>query len=152
MLRHRKLRSVVAHAYTSQTFAKTTAEVSLSFTNRELKIETFSGRQEPLWLLITAVDKASKTNPRKTTQAEFFCVRQVYFTNSCQQIWGCVNQPFILFIHDLRWNSTYNLSYRPRTEHGISQFFNTNCTQSMFGTINRGLLAKPLKKISKITH
>ena len=31
--------------------------------------------------------------------AEFFCVRQVYFTDSCQQIWGCVNQPFILFIH-----------------------------------------------------
>ena len=85
-------------------------------------------------------------NSWKTNQAEFLCVCQVYFTNSCQQIWGCVNQPFILFIHDLRWNSTYNLSYRPRTEHGISQFFNTNCTQSMFGTINRGLLAKLLKK------
>ena len=24
-----------------------------------------------------------------------FCVRQVYFTKSCQQIWVCVNQPFI---------------------------------------------------------
>ena len=33
MLRHRKLRSVVARAYTSQTFAKTTPEVSFSFTN-----------------------------------------------------------------------------------------------------------------------
>ena len=33
MLRHRKLRSVVAHAYTSQTFAKTTPEVSFSFIN-----------------------------------------------------------------------------------------------------------------------
>ena len=31
-----------------------------------------------------------------------FCFRQVYFTNSCQQIWGCVNQPsFILFIHHI---------------------------------------------------
>ena len=29
----------------------------------------------------------------------FFSVRQVYFTNSCQQIWGCVSQPFIIFIH-----------------------------------------------------
>ena len=28
-----------------------------------------------------------------------FCVRQVYFTKSCQQVWGRVNQPFILFIH-----------------------------------------------------
>ena len=32
----------------------------------------------------------------KTNQAEFFCVRQVYFTNSCQQIWVYVNQSFIL--------------------------------------------------------
>ena len=30
-----------------------------------------------------------------------FCIWQVYFTKSCQQIWGCVNQPFILFIHHI---------------------------------------------------
>ena len=30
-----------------------------------------------------------------------FCVRQVYFTKSCQQVWGRVNQPFILFIHQI---------------------------------------------------
>ena len=30
-----------------------------------------------------------------------FCVRQVYFTKSCQQLWGRVNQPFILFIHHI---------------------------------------------------
>ena len=29
---------------------------------------------------------------------KFFCFRQVYFTKSCQQIWGCVNRPFIFFI------------------------------------------------------
>ena len=34
-----------------------------------------------------------------------FCVRQVYFTKSCQQIWRCVNQPFILFIHHI-WGET----------------------------------------------
>ena len=34
-----------------------------------------------------------------------FCVRQVYFTKSCQQIWGRVNQPFILFIHHI-WGET----------------------------------------------
>ena len=28
---------------------------------------------------------------------QIFCVRQVYFTNSCQQIWVRANQPFILF-------------------------------------------------------
>ena len=43
----------------------------------------------------------------------------------------------------------YYLSYRPRTEYGISQFFKTNCTQSMFRTINRWLLAKPFKKFPK---
>ena len=43
----------------------------------------------------------------------------------------------------------YYLSYRPRTECGISQFFKTNCTQSIFRTINRGLLVKPCKKFPK---
>ena len=47
------------------------------------------------------VDYASTTNSWKTNHAEFFCVRQVYFTNSCQQIWGCLNQPFIIFIHGI---------------------------------------------------
>lgn len=28
-----------------------------------------------------------------------FCVRQVYL--SCQQVWGRVNQPFILFMHHI---------------------------------------------------
>ena len=31
--------------------------------------------------------------------------RQIYFTKSCQQIWGCVNQPFILFIRHI-WDET----------------------------------------------
>ena len=45
----------------------------------------------------------------KTNQAEFFCVRQVYFTNSCQQIWGCVNQHFIFFYHtDLGKNAVFH--------------------------------------------
>ena len=30
-----------------------------------------------------------------------FCVRQVYFTKSCQQIWVRVNQPFIPFKHHI---------------------------------------------------
>ena len=43
----------------------------------------------------------------------------------------------------------YYLSYRPRTECSISYFFKTNCTQSIFSTINHGLLAKPFKKFPK---
>ena len=34
-----------------------------------------------------------------------FCVRQVYFTKSCKQVWGRVNQPFIHFIHHI-WGET----------------------------------------------
>ena len=41
----------------------------------------------------------------KLNHANFFCVRQVYFTNSCQQIWLCLNQPFIIFIHHI-WGET----------------------------------------------
>ena len=36
---------------------------------------------------------------------QILCVRQVYFTKSCQQIGGCVNQPFTLFIHHI-WGET----------------------------------------------
>ena len=34
-----------------------------------------------------------------------FCVRQVYLTKSCQQLWVRVNQHFILFIHHI-WGET----------------------------------------------
>ena len=37
--------------------------------------------------------------------SNFFCVRQVYFTKSCQQIWVRVNQPFIPFINHI-WGET----------------------------------------------
>ena len=84
----------------------------------------------------------------KQIRPNFFCVRQVYFTNSCQQIWGCVNQ-LLYFLYITSEVKQYYLSYRPLTECGISQFFKTNCTQSIFRTINRGLLAKPFKKFSK---
>ena len=34
-----------------------------------------------------------------------FCVRQVYLTKSCQQLWVRVNQHFVLFIHHI-WGET----------------------------------------------
>ena len=47
----------------------------------------------------------------------------------------------------------YYLSYRPWTECSISQFFKTNCTQSIFRTINPGLFnSETVQKISKITY
>ena len=47
----------------------------------------------------------------------------------------------------------YYLSYRPRTECSISQFFKTNCTHSIFRTINCRLFnSETVKKICKITY
>ena len=43
----------------------------------------------------------------------------------------------------------YYLSYRPWTECSISQFFKTNCTQSIFRTINPELLSRNRSKNSQ---
>ena len=71
----------------------------------------------------------------------------------CQQIWGCVNQHFYTFYTShLRRNSTRGAVFIIQTsDHrcSISQFSKTNCTQSIFRTINRGFLAKPFKKFPK---
>ena len=54
---------------------------------------------------IVALDHRRLIRPGKQNQAEFFCVREVYFTKSCQQIWVRVNQPFIPFVHH-SWGET----------------------------------------------
>ena len=52
-----------------------------------------------------ALDHRRLIRPGKKIPAEFFAIRQVYFTKSCQQIWVRVNQPFISFIHHI-WGET----------------------------------------------
>ena len=78
-----------------------------------------------------------------------FCHRQVYLTKSCQQIWWHANQPFILFIHHI-WGETvlWGAVFIIQTSDRMQYFtvFQNNCTQSIFRTINRWLLAKPFKK------
>ena len=56
--------------------------------------------------------------------------------------------------HLREYYEALHLSYRPRTKCSISQFFKTNCTQSIFRTINRGLLAKLFKQYtaSRFSH
>ena len=76
-----------------------------------------------------------------------FCVRQVYLTKSCQQVWVRVTQP-LYFLYITSEVKQYYLSYRPRT-YSIAQFFKTNCIQSIFRRINRGLLEKTLKQFPK---
>ena len=74
------------------------------------------------------------------------CVRQVYFTKSCQQS-GCVsNLLYFLYITSevKQYYEALFLSYRPQTEYSISHFFKTNCTHSIFWTTDcaRVLLGK----------
>ena len=86
-----------------------------------------------------ALDHRRLIRPEKKS-GRAFCVRQVYFTKCCQKIWVRVNQPFIpvhLYITSevKQYYEALFLSYRPRTECSISQFCNTNCTHSIFRTI-----------------
>ena len=86
-----------------------------------------------------------------------FCVRQVYFTKSCQQVWGRVNQPFIPFIHHI-WGETvpWGAVFIVQTSDGMQYFtilqyklhsFNVQDDRS-----TRGLkLAKPSTKFPKST-
>ena len=99
----------------------------------------------------------------KNKSGRIFCVRQVYCTKSCQQIWVRVNQPFILFINHI-WGETgwykqyYEAlfsSYRTRTKCSISQLFKTNYTHSIFRTTEPSKHAwefsKTVQKFSLLT-
>ena len=80
-----------------------------------------------------------------------FCFRQVYFTKSCQQIWGCVNQPFILFIHHI-WGET--VLFIIQTSDRIRYF---TIFQDKLHSVNvqddqSWAFNETVQKISKITH
>ena len=85
----------------------------------------------------------------------FFCVRQVYFTKSCQQIWVRVNQPFIPFIHHIwgetvLWGTVFIIQTSDRIHavfHKLQEKLHSFNIQDDRST--RGLLAKPLKKCPK---
>ena len=58
---------------------------------------------------------------------------------------------YTVYTSHLRWNST--IYHTDLGQNAVfHNFFKTNCTQSILRTINCGLLAKPFKKISKLTH
>ena len=87
-----------------------------------------------------------------------FCVRQVYFTKSCQQIWGaCKPTLYTFYTSHLRWNSTMKRAFLvfffsiQNSER--MQYFTINCAIQIVYLFNiqddrstRGILAKPLKK------
>ena len=103
---------------------------------------------------IMALDHRKIKLGLEKNQVEFFCVRQVYFTKSCQQIWLLVNQPFIPFIHRI-WGETvlWGTVFIIQTSNRMQYF---TILQQKLHSFNiqddrdtRGLLAKPLKKFPK---
>ena len=82
----------------------------------------------------------------------FFCVRQVYFTNSCQQIWGCVNQPFITFTHHI-WGETV-LSLIIQTSDRMRYFtiFEDKLHSVNIQDDQRWALRETIQTFFKITH
>ena len=86
-----------------------------------------------------------------------FCVRQGYFTKSCQQICGRVNQPFILFIHHIwgktaLWGTVFIIQSSDRMQYFTIFQYKLDLFNIQDDRSTRGLLAKPLKKISIQNH
>ena len=87
-----------------------------------------------------------------------FGVRQVYFTKSCQQVWGRVNQPFILFYtyhiwgETVLWGTAFIIQTSDRMQYFIILKYKLHSFNIQDDWNMRGLLVKTLKKISKITY
>ena len=86
-----------------------------------------------------------------------FCVRQVYFSESCQQVWERVSQPFILFIHHIwietvSWGAVFIIQTSERMQYFTILQYTLHSFNIQEDRGTRGLLEKPLKKISKITY
>ena len=84
-----------------------------------------------------------------------FCVRQVYFTKSCQQIWVRANQPFILFIHHI-WGETvlWGAVFIIQTSDRMQYF---TIFQDKLHSVNiqddqSWAFSETVQKISKITY
>ena len=82
-----------------------------------------------------------------------FCVRQVYFSKSCQQIWCCVNQPLILFIHHILGETVRVLFVTQTSDR--TQYF--TIFQDKLHSVNiqddqSWTFCETVQKISKITY
>ena len=96
---------------------------------------------------IMALDHRRLIRPGKKS-GRIFCVRQVNFAKSCQQIWVRVNQPFI----HLRWNSTMRHCFYHTDLGQQNAVFDSFAIQSALikdDGSKRGLWAKPLTKFPK---
>ena len=96
-----------------------------------------------------ALDHRRLIRPGKKS-GQIFCVRQVYFAKSCQQIWVRVNQPFIPFVHHIwgetvLWGTVFIIQTSDRKQYfTILQKYKLHLFNIQDDGSTRGLLAKPL--------
>ena len=79
-----------------------------------------------------------------------FCVRQVYFAKSWQQLWARVNQPFIPFIYHIwgetvLWGNVFIIQTSDRKQNFTILQYKLHPFNILDYGSARGLLAKPLK-------
>ena len=80
-----------------------------------------------------------------------FCVRRVYLTKSCQQIWECVNQPFTLFIHDI-WGETVLFIIQTSDRMPYFTIFQDKLHSVNIQNDQSWVFSETVQKISKITY
>ena len=90
----------------------------------------------------------------ETKSARIFCVRQGYFTKSCQQIWVRVNQPYVSFIRHIwgetvLWGTVFIIQTSDRMQYFTILQYKLHSFNIQDDRSTRGLLAKPLKKFPK---
>ena len=83
-----------------------------------------------------------------------FCVRQVYFAKSYQQIWVRVNQPFTPFIHHILgetvlWGTVFIIQTLDRKQYLTILQYKLHSFNIKDDGSTPGLLAKPLNKFPK---
>ena len=80
-----------------------------------------------------------------------FRFRHVYFTKSCQQIWGCVNQPiYNFYAPHLRWNST--IYYTDLGTNAAFRNFSRQVALSQYSGRQSWTFSENVQKMSKITY
>ena len=102
---------------------------------------------------IMAFDHRRLIRPGKKS-GRIFCVRQLYFTKSCQQIWVLVNQPFIPFIYHIwgetvLWGTVFIIQTSDRMQYFTILQYKLHSFNIQDHRSRRGLLARPFKKFPK---
>ena len=109
-----------------------------------------------LLIAIMALDHRRLIKPGKKVRPNFFTFDKFTLQNLANKS-VCVQTRLVYHLYITSEVKQYHeapfSSYRPRTECSVSQFCNTNCTHSIFRTIDARVgFSETVKKISKITY